>query len=1083
MIQIYKPGNRNFDKNGDMTLFPTSFMSNDIELGKCWSETLKHPIDEEGRWKYIVNGAIVKAPFYPEGSQLDHDQLYRIIRTEKGMDEIIAELEPVIMQAREDCFLEDVRPTGKTGQQALDIMTAGSIYSGKSDITTANSAYYEKKNLIEALNGDDDNSFVNRWGGEFLPNNFQAVINKRAGGDYGVSVVYGKNISGIVEEVDESEVVTRIYPLAFNGRGISGTGYVDSPLISSYANVKTAVMKFEDVKLAEDVEGTAIEDIVVCNTQEELDQELIARCEAQYVSGIDKPRVTLSIDMVLLQNTEEYKDYKNLESVGLGDTVHCKNKKLGIVTDARVIKMTYNHLTESAESVVLGDYEKNYFDEVTSSTQKIESVINPDGSLMAEKVQGILNGIYTQLRIQNTVAKKVEGRAFLVEDLDEDSDLYGAMVWGTQGLQISTARTADGRGWDWTTAVTAKGIVADAIITGILSDKRGRNYWNLDTGEFRLSAEAFKVDDQTVQDYVDGKIDEKIAQIRTLTMQLSNELTAVATDPTGSGGDYSDAYTDVALFIGTTDITDSDAVLWTVNPSTGVTGSWDPESHRYIVTFLSGDNGTVSISAAYSGLVVTKSFTVVKAKQGIAGPQGGQGIQGSQGDPGPQGPAGEDGKTTYFHIMYSVNPDGNPMTTMPSKYIGTYVDFAQENSTNYKDYTWSRFEGIQGPQGVQGIPGVNGKDGQTSYLHLKYSDDNGITFTENDGETPGKYIGQYVDFVQADSINPARYTWSLARGADGRIYMIQSDAQVLKQGQDGAFTPESIIFSAFYRDGQAATRTPYAGRFVIQETMDGTSYIIRYTSSKNESSHTHTPSSTNVKNIRCILYASDGTANALDMQGVAIVKDIDNLTQEEVFNILTNNGVAQGIYMQDGNLYVNASYLKTGIISDGKGKSSWDLVNGQFKTEDGEFTGKIKGSEITGSEITFTNQNGAVLNVGSLGFSIRKEDGSAFSASFNSDAVGPSITLRNGDGSKTISLDTLMGVSMTNGDNSVYVNPFMGIPTSFIMVKEGDKTYYPVFGNLAGLSLEVEWNVLGTSYLLVHDNLLGNNFRVPMEKI
>ena len=66
MIQIYKPGNRNFDKNGDMTLFPTSFMSNDIELGKCWSETLKHPIDEEGRWKYIVNGAIVKAPFCTE---------------------------------------------------------------------------------------------------------------------------------------------------------------------------------------------------------------------------------------------------------------------------------------------------------------------------------------------------------------------------------------------------------------------------------------------------------------------------------------------------------------------------------------------------------------------------------------------------------------------------------------------------------------------------------------------------------------------------------------------------------------------------------------------------------------------------------------------------------------------------------------------------------------------------------------------------------------------------------------------------------------------------------------------------------
>lgn len=1074
MIQIYKPGNRNFDKNGDMTLFPTSFMSNDIELGKCWSETLKHPIDEEGRWKYIVNGAIVKAPFYPEGSQLDHDQLYRIIRTEKGMDEIIAELEPVIMQAREDCFLEDVRPTGKTGQQALDIMTAGSIYSGKSDITTANSAYYEKKNLIEALNGDDDNSFVNRWGGEFLPNNFQAVINKRAGGDYGVSVVYGKNISGIVEEVDESEVVTRIYPLAFNGRGISGTGYVDSPLISSYANVKTAVMKFEDVKLAEDVEGTAIEDIVVCNTQEELDQELIARCEAQYVSGIDKPRVTLSIDMVLLQNTEEYKDYKNLESVGLGDTVHCKNKKLGIVTDARVIKMTYNHLTESAESVVLGDYEKNYFDEVTSSAQKIESVINPDGSLMAEKVQGILNGIYTQLRIQNTVAKKVEGRAFLVEDLDEDSDLYGAMVWGTQGLQISTARTADGRGWDWTTAVTAKGIVADAIITGILSDKTGKNYWNLDTGEFRLSAEAFKINDQTVQDYVDGEIDEKIAQIRTLTMQLSNEYTGVPTDATGSGGDYSDAYTDVTLYIGTTDITESDAVQWTTNPSAGLTGTWDAENHRYSVTYMSADVGAVSITATYSGLAVTKTFTIAKSKQGLTGPQGEQGTP---------GPAGVDGKTSYFHIRYSENSDGNPMTTTPNTYIGTYVDFTQADSEDSSDYTWSRFEGVQGPQGTQGIPGTNGTNGKTSYLHIKYSNDGGASFTANSGEMPGKYIGQYVDFVQNDSTNPSDYTWSLTQGADGRVYMLQTDAQVITQGQDNSFTPEQITFYAYYRDGQTAENTPYAGRFVIQETTDGTSYTTIYTSQHDETSRMYSPTNPNVKNVRCTLYASGGTEKALDMQGVAIVRDIDNLTQEEVFNILTNNGASQGIYMQDGKLYVNASYLKTGIISDGEGKSSWDLVNGQFKTEDGEFTGKIKGSEITGSEITFTNQNGAVLNVGSLGFSIRKEDGSAFSASFNSDAVGPSITLRNGDGSKTISLDTLMGVSMTNGDNSVYVNPFMGIPTSFIMVKEGDKTYYPVFGNLAGLSLEVEWNVLGTSYLLVHDNLLGNNFRVPMEKI
>ena len=255
------------------------------------------------------------------------------------------------------------------------------------------------------------------------------------------------------------------------------------------------------------------------------------------------------------------------------------------------------------------------------------------------------------------------------------------------------------------------------------------------------------------------------------------------------------------------------------------------------------------------------------------------------------------------------------MSETPNTYIGTYVDFTQADSNDYTDYTWSRFEGMQGEQGTQGIPGTNGANGKTSYLHIKYSDDGGKTFTANNGETPGKYIGQYVDFTQADSTNVNRYTWSLTQGDDGRVYMIQASTQVLSQGADDAFTPPTVTFSAYYRDGQSATRNAYAGRFIIQETTDGTSYVTRWTSAANQTSVTYTPYSKDVKNIRCTLYAAGGTKNALDMQGVAIVRDIDNLTQEEVFNILTNNGASQGIYMQDGNLYINGTYIKGGTIS------------------------------------------------------------------------------------------------------------------------------------------------------------------------
>ena len=153
-----------------------------------------------------------------------------------------------------------------------------------------------------------------------------------------------------------------------------------------------------------------------------------------------------------------------------------------------------------------------------------------------------------------------------------------------------------------------------------------------------------------------------------------------------------------------------------------------------------------------------------KGDQGIQGEQGLQGIQGEQGVPGTPGKDGADGKTTYFHIKYSANANGNPMTETPSTYIGTYVDYNPTDSNDYKAYTWSRFEGMQGEQG---IPGTNGTNGKTYYLHIKYSDDGGKTFTANKGETPGAYIGVYTDTNNKDSESVASYTWSKIKGEQG----------------------------------------------------------------------------------------------------------------------------------------------------------------------------------------------------------------------------------------------------------------------------------------------------------------------------
>lgn len=506
MIQIYRVGNTNYEKNGDMTLFPTEAYLH-VVLNGSWEAAIEHPIDIDGRWKYITEDAVVKMPSF------NGNQLFRIKKKEKMDSGISATLEPIFMDAKDDCFLVDVRPTAKNGQQALDILCASNKkYSGVSNITKATTSYYILKNLIEAINGEDENSFIKRWGGEILFNNFQVIVNERVGGDYGVELRYGKNIAkdGLTEEVDIREVVTRIYPKAYNGYMMSNNGYVDSPLISNYQTTKTAVITFEDVKMRADAQEEDEEKgIIICDTQQELDAALTEKCRQQYNLGLDKPKVTISADLVLLQNTDLYKDYVVLEQVSLGDTIHCKHNKLGIITDARVIELEYDSIRKKVRSVVLGDFKTDFFDHVSSSTNKIDGVIRPDGTLMGEKVAGILNAINTQLRLQNTIAKKQNVRAILFEDLDPDSPLFGAMALGTQGFQIAKKRTEDGRDWQWETAATAEGIVANAIVTGLLSDKLGENHWNLDTGEFQLSSQSFQIDDQSVKDYVNGKIDAK----------------------------------------------------------------------------------------------------------------------------------------------------------------------------------------------------------------------------------------------------------------------------------------------------------------------------------------------------------------------------------------------------------------------------------------------------------------------------------------------------------------------------------------------------------------------------------------------
>lgn len=485
MIQIYAADNTNYDVNGDAVLLPDTCTLDT----SSWQVSLTHPRDADGRWELIQDGAVLKLPTF-----LADDQLYRIINTEVTDSGVTATAQPIFFDSAGDVMLVDTRPIDKSGQAALDILTQGTKYSGTSDITAHSTAYYQMRNLMEALTGDDDNAFVNRWGGEVMYDNYTVIINERLGADNGALLAYGKNIpaDGMRITEDASALVTRIYPRAYNGRALSGSGYVDSPLIGNYPTVHQAVMEFSDVRLAEDVSGDDTEGLIVCEDQSALDEALRAKCAEQWAADVDKPAVTVEVSMVLLADTINYADVKDLERASLGDTVHVRNQRLGIDMNARVKSLVYDCVRDKVQSVTIGSALYDYVSDTSSTIQAADAVIDKGTqTLMANRIAGVINLLNTSLRAQKDVAQRQDVRAILFEDLDESSPTYGALCIGTQGIQIAKERNAEGTDWKWGTAIDFQSVNADYIITGILTDRNGKFYFNLDTGELVMADGTF----------------------------------------------------------------------------------------------------------------------------------------------------------------------------------------------------------------------------------------------------------------------------------------------------------------------------------------------------------------------------------------------------------------------------------------------------------------------------------------------------------------------------------------------------------------------------------------------------------------
>ncbi|HEL1823328.1 TPA: phage tail protein [Streptococcus suis] len=816
MICLYATDESLFEHNG------LGILDNDLkkchveeELNNLYTLTAQYPL-----WakfgKSIRNGMIIKAPT-PNG-----DQLFRIYQSKPSMGMLEIHAFHIFYDLAFN-FVEDTNIVSKSGQAWLQQLSQNTQYRHPftffSDISTVAGSRVVRKNCVEILlNTSLDNSFVNRFGGEILRDNFKVYFNRAIGENRGFKIRHKKNLKGYTANIDDKSVITRIMPIGFDGL-LLPEKYVDSPRISDYPFPRIGKVEV-DVKAAVG-ENADAKDAVPLNEAHVKMRSLVR----EQFGVIDVPTCSYEVDFVELSKTKEYADFQNLETVRIGDTVTVSHDEDGFHVEAKVIRYEYDSLAGSLLRIEAGQFESRSSNNSINQQRSIEQQLEDVKIETSNMVQVAANG-------KNTIYRGIDRPANAnVGDLWYEPLENSVVLKQWSGVDWELIPISD-QNLGNVNVNNLSGNHIDVRRFRISSGDRDILYVN-EVGEVILNAKRVQIDftDVATKDDLkkieltpgpkgekgdpgqkgsDGLPGRDGVGIRSTTVTYAsstNGTTAPTTGwtavvPTVAPGNYlwtktvwtyTDGNTETGYTVsrigrdgntGRDGIAGKDGVgirSTTITYGKSTSGTIQPTSWTSQVPSVpNGQFLWTKTVWAYTDNTSETGYSVAKmgeigptgAKgdrgatgpqglQGPAGPQGPRGIQGLQGPKGDQGiagPKGADGRTQYTHIAYADNATGGgfSQTDQTKAYIGMYQDFTATNSTNPSSYRWTKWKGSDG---AQGIPGPKGADGRTPYIHWAYSDSadgTGLTTSDN-GQ---RYIGHYSDYTQADSTDKTKYRWA-----------------------------------------------------------------------------------------------------------------------------------------------------------------------------------------------------------------------------------------------------------------------------------------------------------------------------------
>ncbi len=411
MIQIYTNSNPDITKNG-IIINPISCEINPKLNGENELE-IEVPIDKSGLYKYIQDDNYIAVPT----PDFDEPQLYKIYNPKKSMsgDSITAYGRHIQFKLAKNIIFNKSLSISN-GQQALDRILEDTEFTGHSNIAIQDTRQYKLRSVINVINGSEEDSFVNAWGGEISCNNYDLTINTKRGSDQGIRVTFGYNLEDIEEDLNFDDVITRLYPYSGDLVLSGNTLYVDSPLIANIGVLEDKI-EFSDIKVKErtyDADGneTTADDAEGYDTQAEAEAEMVRRCNKLFDKGLDKITANYVVKMQELSKTIEYKKlgYDALEKIYLGDTVHCYNKNIDIEVEARCISYKWDCINEEYIEIELGQFISNYVNMQNNKIDNLYKTIQQTEQNILLKVTALDNSTSANIELlKDAITATVEG--------------------------------------------------------------------------------------------------------------------------------------------------------------------------------------------------------------------------------------------------------------------------------------------------------------------------------------------------------------------------------------------------------------------------------------------------------------------------------------------------------------------------------------------------------------------------------------------------------------------------------------------------------------------------------------------------